>query len=288
MNYIYLLASVFLIASGGISGAFYNRKNEGRKGATALYNLLVSLGSFLVLAVVACFSFRFHAPTLLFSLGFGACYVITNISMLFALQNGPVSLTSLVMQLSLIGVAFWGFVFWNEAITPFVVIGCILAVAALVLCLKRKKGEEKTKISGKWILFSGLMFSGNAACTILQKTQIRMYGEAYGNMMMFFALIFAAIFCLIRFLTGEREDAKTILKKSGWIPLLAGILNGVLNLFIILLASRLSASVVYPVISVGGLVVSVTASMLLFKEKLNALQWTGVGLGLIAVLLLAM
>ena len=53
------------------------------------------------------------------------------------------------------------------------------------------------------------------------------------------------------------------------------------------MANLLPSSVVYPVISVGGLILTALASLLLFKEKLRPAQWAGMGLGCVSVILLA-
>ena len=41
MPYLYLIISVFLVASSSILGSLYNKKNSGKKAATELYNALL-------------------------------------------------------------------------------------------------------------------------------------------------------------------------------------------------------------------------------------------------------
>ena len=98
----------------------------------------------------------------------------------------------------------------------------------------------------------------------------------------------SVVFCLVAYLKSGCTDTKTILKKSWYIPLAAGGMNGLLNLFVILLAtSVLSPSLIYPVIGVGSLIVTTFFSMLIFKEKMHWWQWCGVAIGAIAVALLS-
>ena len=98
----------------------------------------------------------------------------------------------------------------------------------------------------------------------------------------------SVVFCLVAYLKSGCTDTKTILKKSWYIPLAAGGMNGLLNLFVILLAtSALSPSLIYPVIGVGSLIVTTFFSMLIFKEKMHWWQWCGVAVGAIAVALLS-
>jgi drug/metabolite transporter (DMT)-like permease len=61
-----------------------------------------------------------------------------------------------------------------------------------------------------------------------------------------------------------------------------------LNYFVILLAATsLSPSLIYPVIGVGSLAVVIMFSLFAFKEKLKWWQWLGLGIGAVATLLLS-
>ncbi len=283
MSYVYLSLSVILIASSSIIGGTYTRKNTGRKSVSSLYNLLFTFSALIGWGIISLFSFTFNATIIWYSLLFGIFYVITNVSFLIALKNGPVSLTSLFLQLSLIGVTIWGFIFWNDEITLIIIIGLILAVISLIFILYHKNEQ---KINSKWLLACLVMFISNLACTIIQKEQALNYDESCGNMFMFFALIFSVIFSFFLFMFGDKSDTKIIIKTSSIFPLLAGILNALQNFFVILMATKLPSGVVYPVLSIGGLAISILVSLILFKEKLKWTQWLGIVLGTISILLL--
>lgn len=283
MSYVYLSLSVILIASSSIIGGTYTRKNTGRKSFSALYNLLFTFSALIGWGVISLFSFTFNATIIWYSLLFGIFYVITNVSFLIALKNGPVSLTSLFLQLSLIGVTIWGFIFWGDDITLIIIIGLILAVISIFFILYQK---NERKINSKWLLACLIMFISNLSCTIIQKEQALNYDEGCGNMFMFFALLFSVIFSFILFMFSDKSDTKIIIKTSSIFPLLAGILNALQNFFVILMATKLPSGVVYPVLSVGGLAISILASLILFKEKLKWTQWFGIIFGTISILLL--
>ena len=100
-------------------------------------------------------------------------------------------------------------------------------------------------------------------------------------------MIFSLSITAVMFFIGDKTDAVAILRKSWFYPVLTGILNALMNLFVMIMANLLPSSVVYPVISVGGLILTVLASLLLFKEKLRPAQWAGMGLGCVSVILLA-
>lgn len=288
MPYLYLSLTVVLVASSSVLGGIYNRKNPNGKGASSLYNLLLTIGALIVWCIISCFSFTFNISVIWYSLAFGLAYVLTNLSLLIALKNGPVSLTSLFLQLSLIGATIWGFIFWDEQVTTLMIIGLFLAVFSLFFCLYTKKQQNERKMNAKWLIACALTFIGNVACTVIQKAQVRTHGESCGNMLMLFAVLFSVIFCFVIFIFDDKSDSKTIIKTSGIIPLAAGALNAIQNLFVVLMVNALPSGLVYPVLSVGGLAVSIIASLILFKEKLKATQWIGIALGAVSILLLSL
>ena len=67
---------------------------------------------------------------------------------------------------------------------------------------------------------------------------------------------------------------------------LIAIPNYFCSLFILKALEDLSAVIVYPVFSVGGILVVTLAGVLVFRERLNKQQWIGVGAILAALVLL--
>lgn len=290
IDYVYLVLSVLCISAGGVCGGFYNRKNEGKKSPTALYNLLFAAAAFVCWAILYATKFSFDAGVLLYAVPMGIACAVATSSNICALKYGPVSLSTLFFQLSLIGVTIWGFFFWDAKATAFSVIGLCLTVVALVLCLYEKKqdGEEKKKLSAKWLTFALLSCVANAASTILQKTQQQKYDGENGYMLMFFAMAIGLIAFALIYAKSDKSDSKLIFKSTGWLPVAYGVTNVLLNLFVMLLAtSSVSPSLIYPVIAVGGIAINSIASLLVFKERLQWQQWVGIAVGALAVAFLS-
>lgn len=290
MDYVYLILSVVCISAGGVCGGFYNRKNDDKKSPIALYNLLFVSTTFVCWAILYATKFSFDVGVLLYAIPMGICYALATSSNINALKYGPVSLSTLFFQLSLIGVTIWGFFFWDTKATVFSVLGLCLTVAALVLCLYEKKqdGEEKKKLSAKWLMYALLSCVANAASSILQKTQQQKYNGEYGYMLMFFAMAIGLISFALTYAKSDKSDSKRMIQTTGWLPVVYGFTNVVLNLFVMLLAtSSVSPSLIYPVIAVGGIAVNSVASLLVFKERLQWQQWVGIAVGALAVVFLS-
>jgi multidrug transporter EmrE-like cation transporter len=136
-----------------------------------------------------------------------------------------------------------------------------------------------------------MAFGGNAGCSIVQKTQQMKFDGAHGNMLMLFATGISAAYGLIVYLKnhGNRGAGLATAKATTVFPIVAGICNVLLNLFVMILATtELSPSLIYPVLSVGGILITSVFSAAVFKEKLSWPQWLGVAIGAIAIALLSL
>ena len=292
MPYFYLIGAVVSVSATNILASLYNRKHTDTKGATDLYNLVYGIVVWLIWTVLYAMDFSFDARVLLYSLGFGVSYAVGIIGMIYAFK-GPVALTSLIIQMSLIGTTVWGFLFWGADFTPLVGIGLVLVAVSLFLCLYKGKKEEG-EFSWKWLIAVSCAFVGNAGCTIVQRSQQTAFNGEYGNMLMSFATFVSLLVALVLYLRGDKKGrrvaSQTVLRSpSIAYPIAGGVGNLLLNVFVMLLAtSVLSPSLVYPVIAVGGLAVVTLFSLFVFKEKMRWWQWIGIAVGAIAVGLLSL
>lgn len=295
LDYIFLISTVFTSASISLFCSAYNRKSTGKRDPQPLYNLIYMSIVVPLWGIIWLISGgEFCAQVLPYSLIFGIGYAGAAIGMIGAIKNGPVALTNLIFQLSLIGTTIWGFFFWGDKPDIKVIIGLILVVLSLFFCLYVKKNGRENKLSLKWLIYVAIAFFCNATATICQKTQqMSFVDEAgngmYGGMLMFFATLLAFAICLVSYLRSDRSDSASIVKTSGIIPLLAGALN-VLNSYLVILlsTSALSPSLIYPVIGVGAMMVVTLFSVFVLKEKITKTQWLGIFLGAVATVLLSL
>ena len=277
MPYLYLISSVFLAAATNVFGAFFNRKYKDGKDATAFYNLLLCSAAFLCWLVYFFFDFSFDWKVLPYSVLFGASYALCNIAYIKACKTGPASLSSLFMSLSLLGVTVLG------------IVGIALVVLSVVLCLYEKKTDEDKKFSWKWLFWAMMSFVGNAGCSIIQRTQQTNMDHQYAGALMVFALFFAVLTNLFLWTKEDKSECKQVFKRLGVLPIAAGVGNFVLNVFVILLAATtLSPTLIYPVIGVGALIVTMVFSLSVLKEKLKWWQWLGIMIGAVAIVLLSL
>ena len=290
MEYFYLVASVFLIASDSIFGSCYNRKNEGRRSPTQLFNLLLITAALVGWSLLYAFDFSFNLASLPYAFLFAVGHAVVDIGFILALATGPVALTALILQISLIGVTVWGFIFWGEEPTVLTFIGLVLVVISIALCLTSptKDGSDKKPITLKWILFAAMVFVGNVTCSVSQRTHQIVFDGKHGNMMMAFSMLMLFIFFLVTYLFSDRSDSRKIVRESWHFPIASGACNVLLNFLVILLAvTEIPPSLIYPVISVGGIMITSLFSAFFLKEKLYFWQWCGIAVGAVAIAVLS-
>ena len=289
MPYIYLVSAVVLMSILNIFGAGFNRKQTGKDNVIPFYNFLLCSAASVTWGIIYLFDFSFDVRVLVYSLIFGVCYAAIAITSIKALAEGPTLLTTLLQQLSLLGTTVWGFAFWgtwdaNKA--PLVLTGLALVVVSLVLSLYSGEKSGK-KITVKWLAYASVMFVVTASCSIVQKAEQIAFDGQHGSMLMFFGVVLAALICLGYFFLTEKPDVQKMLKTSWYFPLGAGTSSALGNLFVVLMATKLSSNLVYPTLAVGCLALTSVGAVLLFKEKLAWWQWLGVAIGAVAVALLS-
>ena len=127
---------------------------------------------------------------------------------------------------------------------------------------------------------------GNGGCTIIQKAQQLACDGAYKNEFMFIASLLAGVVLLIGAAFAERKSMLAHLKHGALWFGICGATNGFMNLLVMILAKELAASVMFPVISAGGIVLTFFVSVFFYKERLSKWQIIGVVLGAVSVVLL--
>lgn len=283
MEYIFLLFSMCSSAALSVMSSLFGRKNPDVKNSSGIYTAILTASAFLTWGIICWYEGGFNLSVIPYSLLFGILYTLALIGMFKAYQTGSVSLTAFIKQLSLIGVAFWGLVFWNNPLSTNIILGLILVVIALYLCFKPDKTDSK-KTTTKWLLYALMLLVGNAGCSIVQKYQQLGFDSNFKSLFMFFGTGVSFISSLIICFNKNQCKLKDIKKKTVIYPIIGGISSALLNLFIlILISSTLSESIIFPGIAIGGLIFTLLFSFVVYHEKLRRCQWLGLAIGIIAL-----
>ena len=192
-------------------------------------------------------------------------------------RNGVV-LSSTFMKLGLLVSIAVSVVFFHEVPDLLQVIGFCLAVAAIILINFRKEsgGEAGFKAGLILMLLAGGM--GDAMAKIFEE----LGDPALEPQFLIYTFLVALILCTALMLNKKQHPGK-------W-EILFGLLIGVPNFFsakfLLGALEHISAVIVYPVYSVATILVVSLTGVLAFRERLEKRQWIGMGLILVALVLL--
>ncbi len=75
--------------------------------------------------------------------------------------------------------------------------------------------------------------------------------------------------------------------KAGWKEaILCGLANAIVNMLVMVLSGTMPASLLFPLISGGGILITHLVARFYYKEKLSKIQTLGFVIGLASVILL--
>lgn len=282
MNIIFISIIVIGLSLQHITKKSYNNKIQG--GGVICFSALSSLVAalFFVFQIKLPLSFDLSILpyAIIFGLGYGSCVVCS----VLAILCGSLSLTSLITSYSLIIPTLYGMIFLKEPISYYLIIGLVLLFISLFLINFVK--DTNHKLSLKWLIYVVVAFVGNGICTTVQKVQQIDFSGKYKAEFMSLSLLIVVAILLITALKTEKNDIVPAIKK-GIIPIVVcGVANGIVNLFVMILSLRMSASVMFPLVSAGSIILTYFISLLWYKEELTLIQNIGFSLGVISVIFL--
>lgn len=292
MNIIYLITIIIGCSLQNVLKKAFTQKTNG--GGYYFFGSLSSLAAMLFF-VFSTKNFEWNPGFIPYSIGFALSYGAATVFSTAAVSCGSLSLSSLVISYSLMVPTLYGLAFLNDPIGIGLIPGLILLVISLLLI---NKPSEKCPITFKWILFVVIAFLGNGLCSAVQKMQQVKFDGAYKNEFMIIALAIVVVFSGILAFIYERKPSpetksltngslmKFYLKTGLFAAVLCGATNGLVNLLVMILSGLMPVSLMFPLISAGGIVLTYFVSRFYYKEELSRLQFIGFLLGLGSVVLL--
>lgn len=282
MNIAFLVVVIFCSSLQSTLKKSYSLKMNGM--GMYLFNALMSLVAAMFFLFSSKNGMTFVAEIIPYSIGFGLSFAVAAVFSMLAISNGPLSITALITSYSLMLPTLYGLLFLGETAGWKLYFGIALLLFSLFL-IHFERGEKKMSL--KWMIFVVLAFVGNGMCSTIQKMQQIAFDSAHKNEFMLIALITVSIIMAVFAVVRERDLFKTYIKSGCILAALCGVMNGVVNLLVMLLNERISASVMFPLVSAGGIVVTSFMSIFLYKEQLSKKQLTGIAVGISSVIFLS-
>lgn len=202
-------------------------------------------------------------------------------------QKVGVAISSVANKMSLVIPVTAGIILYNESLSALNAVGITLAVTAVVMVTIPKSGLQ---IERKHLVLPVIIFFGSGFLdTIFKYVETHQLGE--NQIEVFSATLFlvAALVGLTVLIYSRIRSGKTLATKS----IIAGYVLGIPNYFSIhfllqaLNIPDLESTVVFPVNNTGIVLLSTLLAIVLFSEKLSKLNWAGIVLAVLSIVLIA-
>ncbi len=280
MEIFYLIFIIFGLSGQNILKKMYSKKTDGKGLYT--YTLMIVLSA-LLFFVVTSKNLSWNLSVIPYSVLFAVFFSMAIVMSTLAISCGPLSLTSLITSFSLMVPTFYGLIFLKEPVSFGLIPGLVLLSISIVLINKK---EKNVPVNLKWLILVSLAFLGNGLCSVMQKVQQNAFNGGYKNEFMIISLVIVSVIVFVVSFIKERKEYKYYISKGAVSAFFNGMLNGSVNLFVMILSGLMSVSLMFPLVSVGGIVITFIVSKVFYKEQLTKAQHIGFLFGLAAVVFL--
>ncbi len=250
--------------------------------------LVASVLGFLLAPVYVAPSQLMDKPWIWSTFIIGCVFIIMFYTMALSSQKVGVAITSVANKMSLVIPVCAGIILYEEKLDGLKLLGVVAAIVSVTMVTFPKKG---VKVDSKFLILPIVIFFGSGFLdTCFKYVQIHYLGA--NDFEVFSACLFlvaAGVGCSV--LLAERVmKQKTLSIKS----IVAGFVLGIPNYFsihfllIALDLPNMESTLVFPINNTGIVLLSTLLAIILFSEKLSKLNWSGIVLATVSIILIAL
>lgn len=287
---LFLILSIFLNAYLGIAFVIFKRFHIDLFQAIVFNYLTCVITGSLVLG-----EFPIHATTLAepwfkWAILMGALFISVFNLIAFSSIKAGVTITQTANKLSLVIPFIFSWMYFQESVGMLKIAGIVLAMLAVVFVSFRKQNNDASAWQMKDLGLPFILFLSSGIIDTLTAfvQQSYLQTDAQSNAYLISGFLVAAtlgsVVLLIQYLQGKRQFQVK--------HLLAGIILGIPNYFSIYCLVKalqwpgMSSSAVIPINNIGVLFVVSLVGIFIFKEKLIPMNYWGLFVSLLAILLI--
>lgn len=286
---IFLLFSILVSTLFGISFKVISVKNVNAFQAIIVNYVVAGTFGFLTTKSLVTPLNAFHEAFFPLAVFLGIVFISSLFVIAETTAKQGISVAQVANRMSVVVPICIAILFYGDGISVSKIIGIVLAIISVYL-VSHKETEGK-QVDKFWWLFPLIIFgcSGiiDSSINYAQRNLLNDSNfDAFLSTIFTTAFVFGfAVLLYQLIIKKEKFQAKAI-------P--AGIILGTINFgtmyFIILAlnANILEPSVLFPINNLSILTLSTIISVIVFKEKLSSKNWIGIGLSLIAILILGL
>lgn len=270
-----------------LEGVLIKKYDAKHKKGGFVFTAIVSLFSMLFFLIMELITdkngVQISGEIVIYGVFAGICFCLASFLTYVALSCGSFVLSRLILSYSILITIIHG-LFLGEEITILGWIGIVLILCSLYF-MKGNGKEDGVKFTKKWLIsiLLSVLFAGLFG--VLQRQQQLVYGGKYDREFMIVSLGVSGILLFILGVIKDGKDLKYILKHGSLYALGAGFSNGATNLLTLYVYLIAPMSFVAPTSAGIAMIISFLISKLIFKEKFSKLQYLGVILGGVSLVL---
>lgn len=230
----------------------------------------------------------FGAPWVLVSMGSGIVFISTYNLIAFSVNRVGINTVTIAQKMSLIIPVMFAWFVLKEPIKGFGVLGMVFSLFAIALVSYKPNNLERKRI--KYILPLFILLGSGCVDTLIKVGQHYFIGNIHETLYISFVYGGAALIG-ISIMLGKILFGKFRLNVNS---IFAGIILGFVNYLSMICLVRLLAIKSYTtnfsfsMVNTGIIIFSALFAYFVFKEKLNKINYIGLGLGILSVLLFSL
>ncbi len=302
-EYFLLFLSVVCFAGQFAFTKSYEQSVKSNLVNTLIMLVLTSLFGALIYLVIGGFKVNFSWFSFKLAVLFAFIMIPYYLLGIKALSLGSLAVYSVFMMLGgMLVPFFYGIIFLKESITLTKVLGAILLTVFIVLQCFAQKNDEQNNIEkssrskkGLFIIVCLLIFFINGLTGVIAKAHEigsnpvdeTSFVTLYSALTLIMSLLALATILLLN-KNNDKIHLKPALKlKPIFIAFLIGASSYTGNFFSLIVAAKVPASVSFPIVSGGVIVLSSIVSRVIYKENVSKTEWASVVGALISIVLFA-
>lgn len=305
MEYLIISLAVVCFAGQFAFTKVFEKTQTSNFVNTLVMLIVTSLFGALIFLVVGAFRIEFTWFSFILAVAFALIMLPYYIIGVKVLSLGSLAIYSIFMMLGgMLVPFFYGIIFLSETITVLKIIGTVLLSIFIILQgvvqgkAETENTREKSKVKNKKILFFVLcliIFLVNGLTGVIAKAhEIGPSPVSEASFSFIYCLltaVFSLIALLITSLVKRKSNPVNLNPLFKLKPIITMLLIGATaytgNFLHLTVAEKVPASVQFPLVSGGVIVLSAIVSRLIFKEKISKTEWLSVFGVLVGTILFA-
>lgn len=285
MKYLLLLIIVLCSLGNNVMKNSFAKGSGFTEGDNAVYNTIACF----IGAPMALIGHELHpvsGQAFILALLFGASMAGVAITAIRALKSGPMALTALFGNFSLIIPVLAGFLLWHEAVSLGKMIGIAMIFSSVFLILNPDKKEKGSK---EWAFMTLLYFLSSGLMSLFQQLASKSCPDEPVMFLVcgflsasLFLFIYTVLFCR----KGSARPHFPLFSLENLNGVAVGVSGGIAHICIMKVLTLMDSTLYYPLKEGLCIIFNALLGLLFFHERFSKRKTVGFIIGAAAVILL--